>query len=106
RRDRNWSQEELARRAGVSQQLITKLERGEARESRKIANIAAAFGLSVEQLLHSAGAMQVRQMSPRWPFDIEYHRYAGLPERERIKIEGIIEQAVKDHERSLANASL
>lgn len=47
----NLSQEEFARKAGVSQQLIAKIEGEKIRESRKLPKIAKAFGLSVEQLL-------------------------------------------------------
>lgn len=51
RKDFGWTQVELAKRAGVSQQLITKIERGEVYESRKLPKLAAAFGLSAEQLV-------------------------------------------------------
>lgn len=46
-----WTQFELASKAGVSQQLIAKIERGKVRESRKLPKIAAAFGLTVDELL-------------------------------------------------------
>lgn len=54
---RGWTQTELAERAHVSQQLIWKIERGKAAESRKLPGIADAFGISVEELLEqSVGA--------------------------------------------------
>lgn len=104
RTDAGWSQVQLATRAKVSQQLIGKLEKGTALESRKIVNIAAAFGMTVEQLLNSHDG--VKQESPRWPFDIEFARFAALPERDRVKIEGIIENVIREHERELANSLL
>lgn len=48
-----WSQAELAKRAGVSQQLIAKLESGKVNETRKLPKIAAAFGTTSEALLES-----------------------------------------------------
>lgn len=45
------TQEEFARKAGVSQQLVAKLEGDKVRESRKLPKIAQALGLTVEQLL-------------------------------------------------------
>lgn len=67
RAERGWTQTELAERAGVSQQLITKIERGTVRESRKLPQLAAAFGLTVEQFL--AGEPSRRAATHlRWPF--------------------------------------
>ena len=51
RQAKGWSQEQLAKKAGVSQQLITKIETGKVTESRKLPGIAAALDLTVEQLL-------------------------------------------------------
>lgn len=59
REERGWSQAQLAARAGVSQQLVNKLESGKARETRKIVAIAKAFDLSVEDFV---GA---RKVEPR-----------------------------------------
>lgn len=55
RKARGWTQTELAERAHVSQQLIWKIERGKAAESRKLPGIADAFGISVEELLEDSG---------------------------------------------------
>lgn len=53
RKDRGWSAEELAYRAGVSSQTISRLERGKIRDPRRatIRKVAAAFKLRPEQLL-------------------------------------------------------
>jgi transcriptional regulator with XRE-family HTH domain len=103
RKDREWSQVQLAQKAHVSQQLITKLETGAAVESRKIVNIARAFGLTVEQMLRPSYAVSEPRPA-QWPFDIAYDRFAALPERDRLKVEGVIENAVREHERSIADA--
>ncbi len=49
------SQEALAKRAGVSQQLINRIESGGVKESRKAALIAAAAGVNVKWLLYGEG---------------------------------------------------
>lgn len=74
RAERGWTQTELAAKAGVSQQLITKIENGKIRESRKLPRLAAAFGLTVEQLMAGESRRSrgeppsSRQSATRWPF--------------------------------------
>lgn len=51
RKASRWTQVELAQRARVSQQLIAKLESGEVKETRKLPQIAEAFGMSVDALI-------------------------------------------------------
>jgi transcriptional regulator with XRE-family HTH domain len=53
----NWSQKELAQRAGVSQQLINALESERVRSSKFIRDIAAALGCSIADLEPSYGGM-------------------------------------------------
>jgi transcriptional regulator with XRE-family HTH domain len=48
---KGWTQTQLAQRAHVSQQAIWKIETGKASESRKLPAIAAALGVSVEELV-------------------------------------------------------
>lgn len=69
---RGWTQTELAERAHVSQQLIWKIERGKAAESRKLPGIADAFGISVEELLEEAGgsAKKIVRASPQ-PIEVD-----------------------------------
>lgn len=45
-----WSQAELAKRARVSQQLITRLETGKVSETKRIVQIAKVFGMTAEEL--------------------------------------------------------
>lgn len=51
RKAKGWTQKDLAAEARVSQQTIWKIETGEAQESRKLPQIAAALGVSSEELL-------------------------------------------------------
>lgn len=46
-----WSQLEFAKRAGISQQLVTRLETGKVYETKKAGPIAKALGMSVDALL-------------------------------------------------------
>lgn len=53
----NWSQKELAQRAGVSQQLINALEAERVRSSKFIREIAMALGCAISDLDSSYGVM-------------------------------------------------
>lgn len=46
-----WSQVELAKAAGISQQLVTRLETGKQIETTKARPIARAFGMTTDELL-------------------------------------------------------
>jgi transcriptional regulator with XRE-family HTH domain len=48
---KGWTQVQLAQKAGVSQQLIAKIESGNVLETRKLPRIASALGLSAEEFL-------------------------------------------------------
>lgn len=50
RKAKGWSQKELAAEAKVSQQAIGKIETGKSQETRKLPQIAAALGVSAEEL--------------------------------------------------------
>jgi phage repressor protein C with HTH and peptisase S24 domain len=50
RTQKGWTQAELARRAGVSQQVIADIESGRTIRPRQLHEIAATLGTSVEQL--------------------------------------------------------
>jgi transcriptional regulator with XRE-family HTH domain len=50
RKERGWSQAELARRAGISQPTIASIECGTQRTARNIQNVAKALGVSVSEL--------------------------------------------------------
>jgi transcriptional regulator with XRE-family HTH domain len=53
----NWSQKELAQRAGVSQQLINALEAERVRSTKFVREIALALGCSVSDLDENHGGM-------------------------------------------------
>lgn len=48
---KGWSQAKLAEESGVSQQLISKLERGEAQATKEGPALAGALGMSLDELL-------------------------------------------------------
>ena len=50
RKERGWSQMELAKRSGLSQTTISDIERGRNRTSRDLIQLARALGISAEQL--------------------------------------------------------
>lgn len=50
RNQKGWTQAELARRAGVSQQVIGDIESGRTIRPRQLHEIAAALGTTIEQL--------------------------------------------------------
>ena len=54
-----WTQQQLADKAKVSQQLVWKIESGQVSETKKLPALAKAFGMTVEQLL--AGRSDVRE---------------------------------------------
>lgn len=52
RKEKNWSQAEIAGKTGVSRVIIGRYERNEALPSIEVAkNIADAFGISMDQLI-------------------------------------------------------
>lgn len=54
RAERNWTQEELGKRVGVSRQAIIALENGKHTPSLDLAyRIATEFGISVEQVFEN-----------------------------------------------------
>lgn len=53
RKKRNWSQQELAEKAGLSFSAIVKLDTGLAKHPtiQTIAKLAEAFGISIDELM-------------------------------------------------------
>lgn len=96
RKDHGWSQTKLAERAGVSQQTISKIERGVATESRKLQKIAAAFGLSVDEFLEST---ESDGSTGPWPFKrISPEQWNALEDDEKAFVEGAVMAALRDIE--------
>jgi DNA-binding XRE family transcriptional regulator len=50
RRDREWTQTELARRAKLSRQTIWKIETGQIRSKIAVGQVARALGVKVEKI--------------------------------------------------------
>lgn len=55
------TQTELAEKAGVSQQLVAKIENGRVRESKKLRRLAGAFGMTVEEFLAPVAQADARE---------------------------------------------
>ena len=68
---KGWSQAKLAEESGVSQQLISKLERGEAQATKEGPALAGALGVSLDELLLGQpprSAWGVREGEPAAPY--------------------------------------
>lgn len=78
---RGWSQQQLAKRAGVSQQLITRLETGKTLETKRIVQFAKAFGMTAEEL--QGGASPPTAIAP----EQLVHRVCDFLRRERDELE-------------------
>lgn len=97
------TQDELAKRANVSQQTIAKIESGRVQKTGNLPNIASALGATAEEILQevtekradeqreqkSARATK-RKPRSRWPFQFSYELFARLPEQERRTIEALV----------------
>ncbi|MFA5922302.1 MAG: helix-turn-helix transcriptional regulator [Methylococcaceae bacterium] len=62
RKQYGLSQITLAKKAGISQTAISKLESGESSETRKISKIAAALGVNTEWLATGKGQKYIGQL--------------------------------------------
>lgn len=121
---KGWTQQQLARAAGVSQQTIGKIEKNKSREPQKLPRIASALGETVESILSRVdqvrqepvgkvtklGSKKPRSGRPRWPFRFPYQRYDNLPEDEKAEIEGTVWGRILKYEarrptRSKSNSS-
>jgi transcriptional regulator with XRE-family HTH domain len=58
REARGWSQERLAREAGISREAIRRIEHGDRRMPTKLPDIATALGMQVEDLLAAEDGQQ------------------------------------------------
>ncbi|KRT53759.1 helix-turn-helix domain-containing protein [endosymbiont of Ridgeia piscesae] len=91
RRERGWTQEELALRAGTNQAVIQKIENGKSLRPRKIDQIAAVLDVNPAWLMF--GEKSSSELDPE---SVEVAKtWSSLPEpiRSRIK-RSIFEQAM------------
>lgn len=70
RRKRKWSQEELARRAGVTQGLISQMENGTNDSSKYLTSIARALDVSPDWLESGKGDSRRREVNV--PLSLHY----------------------------------
>lgn len=100
-----WTQEQLSERSDVDVGTISALEVRDSQRSRFIGKLAAAFGLSIDQLADESRAYPVSKalghtaqesvaaykVSPeRWPFLLSRSRYELLSERDKGRIDGFM----------------
>jgi transcriptional regulator with XRE-family HTH domain len=89
RRKRKWSQEELARHAGVTQGLISQIENGTNDSSKYLMSLARALDVSPDWLENGRGDPTRRQvnapMSVHYPPAIE-DTLAVIPDPDGAKI--------------------
>jgi len=79
RRRRDWSLDELARRAGVSKAMLSKLERGEASPTATLlGRICGAYGLTMSALValpdQAGGRLVRRAEQPVWKDPQTFYR--------------------------------
>jgi transcriptional regulator with XRE-family HTH domain len=70
RRKRKWSQEELARKAGVTQGLISQIENGTNDSSKYLTGIARALDVSADWLESGRGESKRREVNV--PMSLHY----------------------------------
>jgi transcriptional regulator with XRE-family HTH domain len=61
RLDRNWNQDQVARESGLSQQMVSAIERGRINPNdTELAALSRAFGLSPSELLEDVAVRMER----------------------------------------------
>lgn len=70
RKDKNWSQEELARRSGVSQGLISQFENGINKGSQHLTSLARALDVEPDWLEKGKGSKKRRETNA--PLSLHY----------------------------------
>lgn len=111
-----WTLEQLSALSEVDVGTISALEQRDSKRSQYTAQLAAAFGLTVEQLTDDSHAYPVGPpgtpapqanslvgfyASTPWPFSVSYARYAALPERDKGRIDGFMAAVADAFEASL-----
>ena len=90
REAKGLSQADLAERAGVSQQMISKLERGKAARSGDLVSIAAALDVSAEFLFSGTGPRTAPEPTPPQQVACEpgpYHVAPQMTPQEQVLVE-------------------
>ena len=94
RKQKGWSQPELARRVGTSGPIIGRYERGEMTPSIEVAKkLADAFGVTLDYLVADRdlpNILQDKEMLQR------LEAIAALPEEERLRILSVVDSLIRD----------
>jgi transcriptional regulator with XRE-family HTH domain len=89
-RERNWSQSDLSRRAGVSRTAISNLISEKRGPGADLASaIAQALGVSIDEVFHAAGIMKTNLVDDR--ATRLAHRIAQLPEEDQEVLDAMID---------------
>jgi transcriptional regulator with XRE-family HTH domain len=92
RKEKNWSQTDLANESGVSREIIGKYERGEATPSVEFAKrIADAFGVSLDFLVGEGSTAKFDKKTLKRIQDIEH-----LKDDEKNHIFSVLDAFLRD----------
>ena len=101
RKEKGWSQTELATESGVSREIIGKYERGEAVPSIEFAKrIADAFGVSLDYLAGEGTLSKLDKKTVKRLQDIE-----GLKDDDKSHLFAIVDAFLRDASARKAYAS-
>jgi len=107
-----WTLEQLSAKAEVDVGTISALEQRDSHRSKYTGKLAAAFGLSTDQLLDESQAyplfngnakqassvIGLYQTDANWPFSLSPARYHALPDRDKGRIDGFMMAVADAHE--------
>lgn len=97
----NLTQEQLAKRSGVKQPDISKIERGEIVKTTAIPALARETSCDADWLELGIGEPDFGRIHRGWPFpDIARKRWTALTDKQRAMIEGAVQNMLVEYEAS------
>jgi len=92
RKERGWTQPQLAEQLGVTVKTITYYERfAENPTAKTIDRIADVFGVQPSQLIGSSSGTKKRKSGPQSRLQLLFNQLAVLPRNKQQRITGVIE---------------
>jgi transcriptional regulator with XRE-family HTH domain len=96
RKERGWTQVEMAQRLGVSQSVVSDYERGALRlHGELIAQVAELLAVSADELLGRATEQERR--GPAGKMQRLFEQASELPRRQQEKVVAVLEAFVAQH---------